>query len=461
MSILQYYTDNTTELSKKIRKSEMNKSANKKYLKYFTFKILIIFYFLFLLSNTTCFSQGQVVFNNDPYLVISNGAYLVIDNSATNAITTLGTGGNIISESELNRVKWNIGTNTGVYTIPFSQSVGNKIPLSVNITVAGTGAGNIMFSTYGNTSWDNATYMPSDVTNMSNINLINNSAFVMDRFWEVDAVNYTTKPTPIILFTYIDAEWSAAGNTMNEPILFAQRFNPAPTNKWDWLGPFGTANIVSNTVSSGSVAPTDFHRSWTLVDQGSPLPIEMTNFNAICDKGRVHLIWTTVSENNNDYFSIEKSIDGVNYTVIGIVQGAGTSSAIINYQFIDSISLNNEVKYYRLKQTDYNGESKYSEIIASNCINSDNNNNIDKFDIISIYPNPNKGNFTVTINSLISDKASIIMYDMLGQKVMEQNFYITKGINNHKINVSLSRAMYNIELRVNNGYKIIKQIVIE
>jgi len=50
-------------------------------------------------------------------MVIGNGYYIVVGNSATNAITTLGTGGNIISEGEFNRLKWNIGISSGIYII--------------------------------------------------------------------------------------------------------------------------------------------------------------------------------------------------------------------------------------------------------------------------------------------------------------------------------------------------------
>ncbi|MGB3948412.1 MAG: gliding motility-associated C-terminal domain-containing protein, partial [Bacteroidia bacterium] len=198
---------------------------------------------------------------------ISDSAYLVIDNSNTNAITTLGTGGNIVSEGEFNVVKWNIGTATGNYVVPFTTASSVKIPLALNISVAGAGAsGAILFSTYETSSDSNIVY-PSDVTNMSSLCTSDNSLFAVDRFWRIDAGSYSTKPTPIIDFTYDDAVNELAGaNTIVENNLQAQRFN-STINSWETpVNLFGVANGTLNMVSGVSVNPIDFYQSWTLID---------------------------------------------------------------------------------------------------------------------------------------------------------------------------------------------------
>ena len=87
-------------------------------------------------------------------MVIADSAFLVVDNPSSRALSTAGTGGNIISEGEYNRVKWNVRDSTGIYQIPFTTSAtvegGNstKIPLTYEITSAGDTIGNILFSTY-------------------------------------------------------------------------------------------------------------------------------------------------------------------------------------------------------------------------------------------------------------------------------------------------------------------------
>src|SRR3972149_6176281 len=115
------------------------------------------------------FSQGaRLIINNDAYIKIMGNTFITIDNPDPNAITVIGTGGNIVSESETAVIKWNIGADTGTYTIPFTTDpfVNNtKIPLTVHITDTGTGNGSLLFSTYETTTDFNAPY-PTGVTNM-------------------------------------------------------------------------------------------------------------------------------------------------------------------------------------------------------------------------------------------------------------------------------------------------------
>lgn len=138
--------------------------------------------FLLMISQNHLLAQARIIINNNAIMTMDNGVYLVVDNGNTNAITTAGTGGNIISEEENNKIKWHIGTNTGTYTVPFTSLIGVKIPLDMVVTTAGTGAGFVEFSTYAGATWDNETYMPSTVTNMTNGGVTNNSAEVIDGF---------------------------------------------------------------------------------------------------------------------------------------------------------------------------------------------------------------------------------------------------------------------------------------
>src|SRR5580704_17528349 len=105
--------------------------------------IWLIFIFL-LLCHAIAGAQARLVMNNDAFLVINDSAYVVLENGSPNAITTLGSGGDIISEGEFNRIKWNIGTDTGTYIIPYSKAIRAKVPFTMDITSAGTGAGSIL-----------------------------------------------------------------------------------------------------------------------------------------------------------------------------------------------------------------------------------------------------------------------------------------------------------------------------
>lgn len=95
------------------------------------------------------------------------------------------------------------------------------------------------------------------------------------------------------------------------------------------------------------------------------LPIELSEFYGINNGTYNTLKWTTLSEINNDYFIIEKSTDGVSWSQVEIVDGAGSSSVEINYNIIDHVPFQG-INYYRLTQVDFDGNSKTFDLISVN-----------------------------------------------------------------------------------------------
>ncbi|MBK5284622.1 MAG: T9SS type A sorting domain-containing protein [Bacteroidia bacterium] len=115
------------------------------------------------------------------------------------------------------------------------------------------------------------------------------------------------------------------------------------------------------TVSAGNAT----NAIWAVfVTSGSstPLPVELTQFIGTADHGINHLSWTTASETNCDYFDVEKSHNGSTFSTFGSVQGAGNSTATSYYTFNDENPFSG-FTYYRLKQTDYDGNYHYSNVI--------------------------------------------------------------------------------------------------
>lgn len=96
---------------------------------------------------------------------------------------------------------------------------------------------------------------------------------------------------------------------------------------------------------------------------GLPLPIELLNFKGY-NKNNVNILeWSVASERDNDYYTIEKSIDGLKWNKIGSVDGAGTINQTLEYEFIDNLP-ESVINYYRLSQTDFNGLNMDLGIIA-------------------------------------------------------------------------------------------------
>jgi len=170
-------------------------------------------------------------------------------------------------------------------------------------------------------------------------------------------------------------------------------------------------------------------------------PIRLIAFNGQSNGSANALTWSTASETNNNYFTIERSGNGKNFTDIGIVKGQGNSDILNNYSFNDNAPLSG-VNYYRLKQTDFNGVSTYSDVISINNSGTDNSTG----STITIYPNPNNGTFEVSIVNP-GKSYTLEIVDLQGRQV-----YYSAGSNvAEALKVSqLAQGMYIVKVTTNN-----------
>ncbi len=298
-------------------------------------------------------SQGRIIMYNDPWIVMQGNVVLVVDNANPNAITVSGTGGNIVSEAEGNYVKWTVGAATGDFIVPFSNYAGNKIPLTMSVTTPGMGNGTVGFSTYGIMTWNNNLFKPADVLNMTNMGLTNASAFVIDRFWMTKTSGFTTRPSGTLTFTYLDAEHTAAGNTITESSLRAERYELG-TDNWEVYAPAGVINTTNNTVSSVPFTHSDFVIDWTLIDQAAHLlPLTVSEADAYCaGNGEAQLNWTTASELHTQTFIVGVSENGKDYVPVQYIPAAGTSQEMLHYTATVSV---NHTPYIQLQCADADG----------------------------------------------------------------------------------------------------------
>lgn len=95
----------------------------------------------------------------------------------------------------------------------------------------------------------------------------------------------------------------------------------------------------------------------------SVLPIELLSFDVTKNNGYNSLTWVTATEINNDYFTIERGVDGFNWSEVTTIEGSGTVSTPTHYEYKDYEFIKDKVNYYRLKQTDFNGMSEYFQIV--------------------------------------------------------------------------------------------------
>jgi hypothetical protein len=196
---------------------------------------------------------------------ITNGAVLVVSNSAPNAITR--TSGHIISEGENNRIRWNIGTTSGAYTIPWGSGNLNYFPLSFS-TGSATGNGYLLLSTMG-TAAENSTTLPSGIAHFNGNTNDDMSLVAVDRFWKIDAQSFTDKPTLTgLIFTYTDAEFASPNINSVESKLTARRWN-ASLNTWTDYNTGATVNTTANTITVSTLSGANLYPWWTMAYPGT------------------------------------------------------------------------------------------------------------------------------------------------------------------------------------------------
>jgi hypothetical protein len=139
------------------------------------------------------------------------------------------------------------------------------------------------------------------------------------------------------------------------------------------------------------------------------LPITLTTFEGINEGGQNTITWITQSEINNDYFTLERSVNGNDWEVIGIVQGAGNSQESHFYAFRDENPYL-PISYYRLVQTDYDGTAKRSHVIAVNA------NPLDEI-ISGVFPNPSNSMVSFTYRGQSTEPLMVSFINGYGEIV--------------------------------------------
>ncbi len=190
----------------------------------------------------------------------------------------------------------------------------------------------------------------------------------------------------------------------------------------------------------------------------SSLPIELLDFSAeIMDDEYVQIEWTTASEINNDYFTIEKSTDGVEYEEIGEVKGAGNSSQSITYELEDE-ELIPGVVYYRLTQTDFDGQF---EVFPPKAVEYQKEGS--ELTIESIGPNPFTNQFTVDYMVTVDTPVELILTTMNGREVLHEFLDASEGINRYTYSDGsmLVPGVYILTLMDEGGGRVSEKIIKE
>lgn len=218
----------------------------------------------------------------------------------------------------------------------------------------------------------------------------------------------------------------------------------------NWTAKSATASATGSNPYNISVTGITSFSSFAVGDDQSVLPVELVFFKANIENNLVKLTWQTASEQNNEGFEIERSINGFDFEKIGFIQGSGTVTTPSGYTFID-YTFFDETNYYRLKIIDFDGNYEYSPLISVKTPYKDKE--------VAVYPNPAHHELNLVVLNSADEKVAYSIYNQMGQCVKSQKLLNDNSI--QQLNIEqLSSGMYFIKVNL-KGKVYVKHFIKE
>lgn len=364
-----------------------------------------IFYFLFSVVFTVKHSYGQCDFFDD-ISVSSSGFHTGVGYSQNYILVSSNQGvpGNILG---INTTGIFTSVSQGYYLI-YAVNISGSLPLSLAIGED--------WSTFVNTSGSLCKEISTPYLNREVYVCEINSACSPNQI-QVSSSGYTATNTQTYVLCSTNPENIMAFNTTG---TFVDSDYNNQVGVYTVYAVNTSASAVLNVIQDGEAFATirdlesseclkiSIPKAFEVKVCVSPLPIELISFEAVKVNNEVKLLWQTLSELNNDYYTIERSVDLQNWEFITQVDGAGNSSTTLEYQTWDKMPLEG-TSYYRLKQTDFNGEFSYSELKPIH-FKIDNE--------LNIFPNPTSGIVYIRSKKQV---LKIEIYSILNQLIYSFN----------------------------------------
>lgn len=184
------------------------------------------------------------------------------------------------------------------------------------------------------------------------------------------------------------------------------------------------------------------------------LPVGLLNFKSSCISDyEIGLSWTTITETNNDYFEVQKMVNGV-FETIAVVDGHGSSNSSIEYNFVDYAPAD-EIHYYRLNQVDFDGSKMELKTIISDCSGQG------TFDLNSAVLDATSGNLEIVYTGIANQLYSVSLTDLSGKVVFSDSFNSSVDGSNAAVSYfqPLRQGLYLVSLTNEQGITKFKKVV--
>ena len=205
------------------------------------------------------------------------------------------------------------------------------------------------------------------------------------------------------------------------------------------LGPFdfNTGYHYNVSLTNNSLCMSSFMQA--TIDCIST-SVELLDFIGSVEETGNLLKWATASEENNDYFKLMRSTDGINFEEINRQDGAGNSQITLLYEYLDQTAPLG-ISYYRLDQVDWDGTETSSDIIALERTNQD-------LSSIHVWPNPATNILNIQYNSTNELPTQLFVYNTQGQLIKSITQESIEGVNNITLNTeAFAAGLYFVEVQ--------------
>lgn len=225
---------------------------------------------------------------------------------------------------------------------------------------------------------------------------------------------------------------------------------------YTWTNTAGATRAVSVTPPANAITSYTVADAFGCVtDQFSVtttgvLPVSLLSYDARLQQGKVNVSWTTATETRNDFFTIERSANGVDFTAIGTVNAAGNSTDTRNYIFTDAAPLAG-ISYYRLSQTDMDAQRQFMGVKRIE------NNILKNFEVktLSGY----SGKLVLQINTAVQGQYHLTVFDIAGRKWKEETMHL--GMGSVRKEFALTPGVYIWEMTGANGDAMLQKVVVQ
>ncbi|MFM7217262.1 MAG: hypothetical protein ACKO1U_04510, partial [Bacteroidota bacterium] len=222
----------------------------------------------------------------------------------------------------------------------------------------------------------------------------------------------------------VDPTWAVSGWTFQWTSSIGGTFDRPMSLATSYLAPVHYQNDTIDIIRIRATSPegwTSFAAWPVKITHVTSGPVAVSSFTIHPNKGGILLKWSTASETDNDFFSVERSEDGVSWKPIGHQPGAGNSQSINHYHFTDNQPFQGR-SYYRLGQTSFNGNKSYYQILSI-----DNYDEVDASNVLRVEDAVFESSLSFRIESVLPGEGQLRIYSPNGELKASKNYPLVKG----------------------------------